>query len=173
MNEQTIESTFTFPKPENDYERGQDAFIEGDAHLYLDGSDDFKAGYKDRFDAHLPESYHDGSGWFAEVAWDQHYANEIERVLDSDLSPEIVYQPTTQELYDELAPDFSPEALYERAGRVLGTPKFDQSFAEIAEDAAKRIAMKNLAVQIVMLALGFLGGYLVTMAAFYGVAGGK
>lgn len=78
-----------------------------------------------------------------------------------------VYQPTTQELYDELAPDFSPEALYEKAGRVLGTPKFDQSaaFAEIAEDQAKRIAMKNLAVQIVMLALGFLGGYLVTITA--------
>ena len=71
------------------------------------------------------------------------------------------------------------EQFYDESGEPIELnvyqPVFDQSaaFAEIAEDAAKRIAMKNLAVQIVMLALGFLGGYLVTMAAFYGVAGGK
>jgi hypothetical protein len=66
-------------KAQNDYERGQDAFHDGDGQLYLDGSEDFKAGYKEAFDAHLPSNYHDGGGWPAEVAWDQHYAGEIER----------------------------------------------------------------------------------------------
>lgn len=131
-------------KAENDYERGQDAFIDGDAHLYNSGSEEFKQGYKDRFNAHIPESYHEGSGFYAEVAWDQHVQDEIEA--------------------------------------------FDQSaaFASIHEEQAKRLAYKQLTMQVAAFLCGFLAAaimatvilapFLLTadeVAGFWGIRGIK
>lgn len=115
-------------KAENDYERGQDAFIDGDAHLYNSGSEEFKQGYKDRFDAHIPESYHEGSGFYAEVAWDQHVQDEIEA--------------------------------------------FDQSaaFASIYEEQAKRLAYKQLSMQVAAFLIGAIfGGVVIGTLADFGL----
>ena len=89
---------------------GEQAYRNGNAHLYLSGSDEFRSEYKEAFDADLPASYDDLS---REVAFDQHY-------------------------FDDIEPAYK------------------------AMERAKDIAARNTAVNILMLALGFVLCWAVT-----------
>ena len=74
----------------DDFDKGREAYLNGDGHLYLSGSQDFKDGYREAFDEDNVQA-HDNSGFRAEAAWDQHYFHEIDGTHSTTLDPEPGY----------------------------------------------------------------------------------
>lgn len=67
------------PQPQDDFQKGRDAFLADDDHLYVGASDEWKEGYREQWYSHNAKRFeNDNSGHLEEEAWEEHYRYEIE-----------------------------------------------------------------------------------------------